>query len=320
MTDTATYSTAGIAPRDRFAFWRDAVCESFVQLGCDAPQTVDFSGHLRIARHSVIAISEVGGAAHSVVRRKRDIRSASGEYFLLSLQRENTSRITQFGNQSLLNPGDMALYDSTHPYLLELSEGFSKTVLQLPKDRLLDRLPMAQMMGGTRIDGQSGIGKLVRENILAFSQHMAASDGAVAALLQDTLVDLIATGLASGQGAQADLASPEQHVMLRVRSFIAENIHDPDLDRTRVAEEMGMSIRRLNDIFSKQGSSIAEEVRKKRLNRVKSELRDPRFAGQSISQIAMNCGYNNLQHFSTAFRSAFGVPPRAYRNGEESGA
>lgn len=315
MTQTAIYRTADIIPGDRFAFWREAVCDSFVQLGCDAPQAIDFNGCLKIARHSVLAISEVDGTAHSVVRRKRDIRAAKGEYFLVSLQRQNTSRITQFHNQSLLKPGDMGVYDSTHPYLLELSDGFSKTVLQLPKDRLLERLPMADMMGGTRIDGQSGIGKLVRENILAFSEHMSASEGAVAALLQDTLIDLIATGLATTHGAQMDLSSPQQHLMMRARAFIASQIGDPDLDRTRVAAEVGISVRRLNGIFAEAGSSLAEEIRRKRLGSVANDLRDPRFAAMSISAVAMNCGFNNLQHFSTAFKRAFGVSPRTYRGG-----
>lgn len=77
-----------------------------------------------------------------------------------------------------------------------------------------------------------------------------------------------------------------------------------------------MSVRRLNGIFAEAGSSIAEEIRKKRLDTVASELRDARFAAMSISEVAMKCGFNNLQHFSTAFKGAFGVSPRTYRGGE----
>ncbi|MYA88068.1 MAG: helix-turn-helix domain-containing protein [Boseongicola sp. SB0662_bin_57] len=318
MDHIARYSTVDIAPRDRFAFWREAVCESYVQLGCEAPKTAQFSGELSIARHSVLSISDVSGAEHSVVRRKRDIRSATEEYFLVSLQRENTSRITQFGKQSVLRPGDIGVYDSAYPYLLELGERFSKTVLQFPKDHLLDRLPVARMMGGTRIDGQSGIGKLVRENTLSLTEHLNGSDPTVAALLQDTLIDLIATGLAAGRGDVVDLSSPEQHVVMRVRSFIASHYSDPGLDRNRVAEEAGMSVRRLNGIFAKHDSSITEEIRRRRLETVAAQLRDPRYGSQSISEIALNCGFNNLQHFSTVFRTAYGTTPRAYRSGERT--
>ncbi|WP_164933083.1 helix-turn-helix domain-containing protein [Tropicibacter alexandrii] len=317
MAETASYSTSSVAARDRIAYWSEAVCDTFVQLGCDAPRTAPFSGSLRTTRHSSLTLSEVDGASHSVARRKRDILRADGEYFLLSLQCENTCALTQFDNRVLLKPGDMGLYDSAHPYLLELSQGFSQTVLQLPKQRLLERLPMARMMGGTRIDGQSALGRLVRENTLAISGHLASSDGAVAALLQETLIDLIATGLAASRGAEAELALPQQHAIMRARAFIAENIGDPDLDRTRVAAEVGLSVRRLNSIFAEAGSSIAEEIRRKRLDTVAAALRDPRFASLSISEIAMQCGFNNLQHFSTVFRGAYGVSPRAFRKRAE---
>lgn len=318
MTQVARYSTADVAPRDRFAYWCEAVCDSYVQLGCESQQVPDFTGELSISRHSVLSISAVSGAQHAVVRRKRDIRAATGEFFLVSLQRKNTSRITQFGNQSVLRPGDIGVYDSAHPYLLELGSGFSKTVLQLPKDRLLARLPVARMMGGTRIDGQSGIGKLVRNNILSLTDHLDGSDLTVSELLQETLIDLLATGLAAVRSQVADLASPEQHMIVRMRSYIASHCGDPDLDRNRVAEEVGISVRRLNSILSKQDSSIAEEIRRKRLKTVAAQFEDPRYDSQSISEIALACGFNNLQHFSTIFRAAFGVAPRAYRAGDRS--
>jgi AraC-like DNA-binding protein len=318
MSQTQRYSTAPLAPKDRFAYWREAVCDSFVQLGCEAPRTSDFSGNLDIARYAQLSISKVSGARHSVERRNRDIRAATQAYFLLSLQMEGGSRVSQFGNIAVLRPGDMAIYDSTQPYRLDLDDGFAKTVLQLPQDQILARLPNAQMMGGMRIDGQSGIGKLVRENILAFSHHMDAGNPTMEAMLQNTLIDLIATGLASGIGSFADLSSPEQHILLRARSYIVAHLGDPDLDRTQIAEALGMSVRRLNGIFAKEGTSISEVVRKKRLDAVASALGDPRFAAMTISEIAVSNGFCNLQHFSNLFSSTFYCSPRAYRAGEST--
>lgn len=316
MVESRQYCTSDLAPKDRFAFWADAVCASFVRLGCEAPQTADFSGELELRRFPGLTLSRVSGGTHSVLRRQSDIRAESDDYFLVSLQTRNTSRISQFGNTALLQPGDMAIYDSTHPYLIDLGEGFAKTVIQLPRERLLARLPLARMMGGQRIDGQSGIGKLVRQNILAFAETMDSTDPTVTALLQDVLIDLVATGLASVAGDHLDLASPEQLILIRARSYISDTITDPELDRSKVAEHIGLSVRRLNDIFAKDGSTISEEIRRSRLNKVAADLRDPRLQGLSISEIAMRCGFENLQHFSTVFRATHGVTPRDWRAGE----
>jgi AraC-like DNA-binding protein len=315
MSRTATYSTAEIAPRDRFAYWREAVCASYVQLGCEAAATTGFCGTLEIERHRGLAISKVAGSEHSVLRRPGDIRAASDADFLVSLQMRNSSRLTQSGRTSVLRAGDMAIYDSTRPYVLELGESFSQTVLQFPRERLLARLPAAQTIGGTLIGGRGGLSRLVRESILAFSGHLPSGRSPLAAQLQETLIDLVATGLAAVSGAQAELSSPDRQALLRARAFIADHIREPTLDRSRVAAATGLSVRRLNGLFQAEGTSIGEEIRRKRLATVASALRDPRFGALSISEIAFSCGYTNLQHFSTLFRAAFGRTPRDYRRG-----
>ncbi len=317
MSGQASYSTVDIAPRDRFAYWREAVCDSYVQLGCEAGEGPGFVGSLDIERHSALSVSRVSGTAHRVVRRPSDIRSASEADFLVSLQTANSSRLTQFGKTSVLRPGDMVVYDSTQPYCLDLTEPFSQTVLQFSKASLLSRLPFAETLGGTWIDGQSDIGRLVRESILAFSAHLNSGSPAFASTLQETLLDLVATGLAGSRKSELALSSFDRQILLRARSCIARRIHDPELDRNQVASATGLSVRRLNAIFQCEGSSIAGEIRQKRLEVVAAALHDPRFAAMSISEIAMRCGYNNLQHFSTLFRKAFGRSPRQYRGEQE---
>lgn len=307
------YDTANIAPADRFAFWNEAICNSYVQLGCDAKNTSKFKGSLKVHRHSVLSISEVSAMAHTATRRKQDISASTGDYFLLSLQRKQTSRITQFGKTALLEPGDMALYASSDPYQLDLSDNFSKTVVQLPREKLLTRLPNAAQLVAHRINGKTGIGQLVRSSILEFSRHANNDNPTLQSMVQATLIDLIATGLASEIGQKAELSSPEQHVLLRAKNFVRANLGDPDLDRTLVADEIGMSVRRLNAIFAKEGYSIAEFIRSERLKRVAMELRDDRYGCLSISEIAMRNGFSNLQHFSTLFRNTYDRTPKAFR-------
>ncbi|MBT8154666.1 helix-turn-helix transcriptional regulator [Epibacterium ulvae] len=175
-------------------------------------------------------------------------------------------------------------------------------------------MPNAESLAARTIDGQSGIGKLVRENILAFSEHVNTPNPMLQNLLQDTLMDLIATGLASESADKVVLSSPEQHVLLRAKSFIRSNLGNPDLDRKMVADEINMSVRCVGKIFAKEDVTLSTYIRQKRLEAVAQNLRDTRFAHQSISEIAFRHGFSNLQSFSTFFRNQNGQSPRAYRN------
>jgi len=246
MTSRIRYDTTDVDITERFAYWQDAVCDSYVYLGCDSYDKRNFQGSIEMERHSVLSISQVSGKAHRVRRRYRDIRRADDAYFLLSLQTNNTSRISQFEHSSLLNPGDMALYSSTEPYMLELSDNFSQTVVQLPKEKLLARLPNADMLVAQKIDGQSDIAKLVYTNIFAFSEFASTPNAVVGSLVQDTLIDMIATGLAVNTTNTLELSSPEQQVLLRAKLLINENFCKPELNRSLVANKLGASVRQLN--------------------------------------------------------------------------
>lgn len=309
------YSTATVAPGERFAYWREAVCETYVRLGCDVYKPTEFSGELAISRYTNVAISQVSGTAHSVARRKRDIRADSEDSFIVSIQTSHTSRVTQFGNTAILKPGDMVIYDSTQPYRLDLCDGFSQTVLQFPKQQVLSRLPNAGLLGGVRIDGQGGIGQTISQSITQISAQLDNSDPLLAGLLENTLMDLVASGLASHlPDTTLELSSPEQHILMRARVFIGANLDDPNLNRNTVAESVGLSVRRLNEIFARENTSIAGEIRTRRLETAAADLIDTRFIGLSISEIAIRRGFSNLQHFSTLFRRHFDCSPKAYRS------
>lgn len=315
MGTRTRYDTSDVPFQDRFAFWNDAVCDSYVRLGCDTAHRTGFSGLIDISRHETLSISRVSGKSHQVKRRPCDIRASTDPFFLLSVQTARSSRVAQFGKTAALRTGDMALYSSTDPYLLDLDDDFSQMVLQVPAGQLAARLPNPECLVARRIDGNSGIGRLVRDSILAFAQHAGSDNRMLQTMVQETLIDLIATGLASQQDGPVQLSSPEQQVMLRAKAFVRANLGNPDLDRHMVAAEVGLSVRRLNTLFAKEGLTPARLIRDMRLKAVRQDLRDMRFTRQSITEIAFRRGFSNMQNFSTVFRSHSGQSPRAFRNG-----
>nr|WP_246157330.1 helix-turn-helix domain-containing protein [Sneathiella litorea] len=311
------FDTRSVTNRDRFAYWREAVCATYVQLGCEAVERRNFKGSITLERLPQISISFVSGTSHDVIRRKQDISRATDEFFLLSLQLKKKAYLSQRERIAELGPGDFALYSSTDHYKLTLTDSFEQLVLQMPKKQLLARMPNADLLTGRRISGNSVIGKLVGQSVLGFARA-ENNNRIIQSFIQDTLIDLVATGLSSIDEGNCELSLPEQHMSLRARTFIQSNLMDPALDRNAVAQATGISVRRLNEIFMKEGYSISGFIRSARLDRAASDLKDPRFQRQSISELAMKWGFNNFQHFSRIFRETYGKPPSEFRSAKAS--
>ena len=288
------FSTEDQFPRNRLAFWREAVCESYVALDCtsEAPET--FTGRIELHRLSKISASYVGGTQQDVRRRRCDIARDTKASFLVSIQMREQSVIQQGGRRAHLMPGDFALYSSIDPYSLNIPDGFLQLVIQMPRDDLLARLPHADLLTGTRVSGQGQIGRLVRESV---SQLIAAVDGANEVLLsclQDSVTDLIATGLASLDDATVTLSQPDRQVLLRAHAFLEVNLADPTLNREKLSAAMGLSVRRLGEIFQAHGQPIAATIREMRLQKIAADLLDPRNRHLSIRELAIKWGICNL--------------------------
>jgi AraC-like DNA-binding protein len=306
-------STASVHQRDRFAFWREAVCDAYVQLECISDSRTDFTGEIRLNRMPRISTSIVSGSQQLVRRRRHDISKATDEWFLLSIQLERNGLIQQCGRMAELGRGDFALYSSIDPYDLSLPDGFRQLVVQIPRLELLQRLPNADLLTGLTVSGASEIGGLVRDSVLRLIRAQVTANPATRRCLEDSIIDLCATGLTTLRGGEAVRTATENRLIHQADTIIAQRIRDPDLDRAEIAAALSVSVRRLSEVFQAEGTSVASKIRQLRLAGVASDLRNPQFAGWTVSAIAMRWGLNNMQHFSRIFREHYGITPREYR-------
>lgn len=309
-----TFRTDDVAPRDRFSYWREAICDAYVHLGCDTSLPVAFDGTIALHRLAGADMSFVDSEAQHVRRRRRDIGRDTDDFFLLSVQRHGTGRVTQYGREALLSPGDFALYSSTDPYELIFTDRFGQLVVQVPKRAVLDRLPVAEMLTAIPISGRAGTGRLVGHCLNAIAAGSDGVDNPAEPHLSSTVVDLLCTGLAAVSGqAACDVSRQDTLTTLRIEAFIASHLRNPTLSRADVASGMNMSVRRINELLARRGTSIRRRIQDARLERIHTELSDSTFDGEPIGAIAFKWGFNNLQHFSRAFRRRYGRAPRELR-------
>jgi AraC-like DNA-binding protein len=98
-----------------------------------------------------------------------------------------------------------------------------------------------------------------------------------------------------------------------VRAHLREAVTISDL-----ASELGYSVSHLRAVFrDRLGVSLGRYIRESRLSQAAQLLQAREL---NVSEVGETCGFESLFAFSRAFRKAYSVPPRAYRNLVCSGA
>ncbi|MCQ0006703.1 helix-turn-helix domain-containing protein [Actinomadura madurae] len=102
-------------------------------------------------------------------------------------------------------------------------------------------------------------------------------------------------------------------MLLRVHAYIDARLGDPGLTPGRIAAAHHISVRHLYTLFEAQGTSVAEWIRLRRLERVRADLLDPALRARPVSAIAARWGFPNAAHFNRVFRAVHGEPPGEFR-------
>ena len=105
------------------------------------------------------------------------------------------------------------------------------------------------------------------------------------------------------------LSTPSYIIPLAI-GYIAQNINDITNVQT-VAEHLNISVSYLSALFKDQiGTPIKQYLIKVRINHAVKQLIT---TNKSITEIAMECGFNSNTHFSNTFKKHIGTNPADYR-------
>jgi AraC-like DNA-binding protein len=98
-----------------------------------------------------------------------------------------------------------------------------------------------------------------------------------------------------------------------MHAFIEHRLGDPELSPGTVAAAHHISLRYLHKLFEGEQTTVADWIRRRRLERSRRDLLDPALRDRPVSATAVRWGLTDPAHFSRLFRAAYGMPPGEYR-------
>jgi AraC-like DNA-binding protein len=170
----------------------------------------------------------------------------------------------------------------------------------------------AAAVTGTRIAGDRGTGALVSALARQLPRHLDEIGGR---RLGGALLDLLAAAIEAQLDHRSRIApeSRQRALLMRIHAFVEARLGDPDLTPASVAAAHHISVRYLHKLFRAEEATVADHIRRRRLERCSRDLRDPVLRERPVAAIALRWGFVSAAHFNRAFRDAYGLPPGEFR-------
>ncbi|UQW99357.1 helix-turn-helix domain-containing protein [Streptomyces sp. RerS4] len=242
------------------------------------------------------------------------------DHLHVGVYRQGTALIRSHGVDTPLEPGDLLI--SSAPQPPNLLHAVSSTFLwfRVPRFYLAPARGELAHLNGLRAPGSTGIGSLASRFLLELatweratgrphhelptSRHRLAHHAA-------DLLSLLITDLLEKENAPQMATSAE--LLSRIRRHIDANLMDPDLSPESIARAHHISVRYLHKLFQKQGVTVGQWVRRRRLEECRRELARTPSRTSTVAVVAHRWGFISAAHFSRVFRDAFGISPSQWQ-------
>lgn len=295
-----------------FEAYRAVVAGVFLPLRLSSTAPEAFRGVVRAVTVDDVHLSELHGGQHVVERTPQHAAHDSLASFKVSLMLAGTGLLVQDGRETLLRPGDLAVYDTQRPYTIEFDRDFRSLVVMFPQNRIELPAGLVGQLTAVRLGGNTGVGAIVAPFLTHLCDHIEQLEQAPGPRLAHSALDLVSTLFAAELG-HSPRRDPHEELLERIREHIEQRLGSTDLCPTSIAAAHFISTRHLHALFHDTGTTVAAWVRQRRLEHCRRDLVAPQLADAPVSAIAARWGFVDAAHFSRAFKAEFGVSPREYR-------
>lgn len=245
-------------------------------------------------------------------RTVEDVKRGEDDYFCLLYFEEGECLLQQGRNESVVRPDIISVWDSTRPAMFKNTRELHQLSILIPHRMATTIVPGIEDMCGLSVDGSAGLGSILLSHLRQIHRTVETVDPQDRTAVLRATVELLAAAFRPEPDRIAGSAF-RRALLGRVQEHILAHLSDPALSAATIAAAFRFSPRYLHRLFEEFGVTVGTWIRERRLMAARSDLASRTMAGYSITQIAMRHGFADASHFSHAFRDAFGLSPRDYR-------
>jgi AraC-like DNA-binding protein len=302
----------GLDDRQRFLRFSELFEHFSNTAELDAASDVPFRAAMNSIHIGTTLLGRCDGSFSTVRREHRQVLATNDDRYCLARNTGNRAAlIVHRGQEFTMRPGAMVLLKLDEPFVSADGANHRRfTNVHLPAVALRSMVPHIDDMVACELE-PGGVLALALDYSNLLLDHPTAADEAGMAIAQH-LLDLSALGL----GARGDQALAAQRGGLRavrlqaLLLILRQHFSEPDFSAQKLAAAAGLSERYVNELLYEAGASFTVRLNELRLGKAARLLS---MTANRISDIAFECGFNDLSYFNRSFRRRFGLTPTAAR-------
>ena len=308
------FDTPGIAARDRFEYWRGWYSQAI-----DAPmrlEPVDRPPHDFNACAEALALDDVDiveyrfGAA--IGSWTREAIEATDRLRLVIVAPASGAWGSWHRHELSLAHGAALLLGATDGRF-RAPHGLRAIQVNVPREAIaVTDAQLDAFNDQRRLRRDAVFAGLIHPALLGLAGHLDTLGNANVPELGGlwiSLLNMLVRSLTGDGGNGTDTATARG---LQARRYIHANLANPRLSPATIADALHISRSTLYAAMPSDAGSVASEIRRQRLQRAHTMLRDPTHT-EPIAEIAASVGLPNAAHFSRLFRDQYGLTPRELR-------
>jgi AraC-like DNA-binding protein len=309
------YSSAELPETVRFEVWRETFAKEMA--GFDMRHYDVRPFYTKSSFRSLGAVNLATNLSTAMLfdRKKQNIEQDGLDGFALPLCLSGRLEIVQGKTRMLLHQDRAALVDFGQP----LNGGLAPSApgdhqfqisLCLPRSEFLCRVPKAESLVMRPFENREALTLLVNYLQMLDLQELGR-DVDLDRLVGEHVLDIVA--FLCGSCSKDDSIGVRAARKAAVTDYIENHFQRPGLSVTDIATALKISKRYLYTLLNENDESVTQILNRLRLECASKMLISPIYQQLSITEIAMNSGFNDISYFYRQFRRRFGETPNDFR-------
>lgn len=302
------FSTANVLPAERLTYWKKLTQETFGDSIIEAPvgSARNFGGHLSRWQIGDLLLTRARASSSSIGRQPapQDRR----DRITLHFQHLGSGRQIQGDRSCELKTGDFTLANCSEYFLNSFPCEHEMLAVEAPLAMIAEYAPNFEEAMSRTISGNTPGGRMLHDFLLSLwrQEDEEACTASWSGSIQTIYLELLSMAL-----AQSTEARPNGSMLNRIKQLIEARIHDPLLRTASIAEELNVSPRTVQLAFAPLHTTPSAHIMERRMVLAAEYLLSA--PHMSITDIAMELGFNECSYFTRCFRKHFAMTPMAYR-------